>query len=329
MRCVDRMYGLPPSADSMSPVIVTAGSTYLDIDAYACCVAMAELLRLKGERAIAYSPAAPNYSVCASLVVPGQILETLPPECQPENAGYIIVDVSDPEYIKDGVPLERVAAVYDHHVGFEEYWHSRIGEHSHIEFIGAAATLIFREWKTSGLLDKMSRSSARLLIAAILDNTLNLTSSNTTPADMEAYETLCRKESIGAQWSAAYFSEVQASVEADLKNALLGDMKTLRGNPVLPPRVAQLCVWDAGHILAKLPLIRQWLDAVPEPWMLNIIDIQHRCGYFVCDDACHQEKIQGIFGVGFQAGIARTEVSYLRKEIIKKTLQRSQEVKPI
>ena len=33
------------------PIIITAGSIYLDIDAYACCVAMAELLQQKGENA--------------------------------------------------------------------------------------------------------------------------------------------------------------------------------------------------------------------------------------------------------------------------------------
>ena len=33
--------------------VVTAGSTYLDIDAYACAVALSELLRLRGENALA------------------------------------------------------------------------------------------------------------------------------------------------------------------------------------------------------------------------------------------------------------------------------------
>ena len=33
--------------------IITAGSTYLDIDAYACMVALAELLSLQGKGAVA------------------------------------------------------------------------------------------------------------------------------------------------------------------------------------------------------------------------------------------------------------------------------------
>lgn len=300
------------------PIIITAGSTYLDIDAYACCVAMKELLTCKGEKAIAYSCAACNYSVCNSLIEEGQILDALPPDYRPEDSKYIIVDVSDPEYIKSAVPLDRVAAVYDHHAGFEEYWRSRIGENSHIEFIGAAATLIFREWKNAGLLDNMTRPAALLLIAAILDNTLNLTSSNTTAADIEAFNELCKKENIGEEWCASYFSEVQTSVESDLKNALFNDIKTIREHDILPSSVAQICLWDAQGILGRLPEIRQWFAGRSDSWMINVIDIKHRCSHLVCDDRYHQKEIERVFGVQFHSGVAKTSVLYLRKELIKK-----------
>lgn len=298
---------------------ITAGSTYLDIDAYACMVAMAELLSLKGEHAVAYSNAATNYSICTSLIQDGQLIKTLPQDIQPENVQYIIVDVSDPDYIKDSVPLDQVVGVYDHHVGFEEYWQNRIGENAHIEFIGAAATLIYREWKTAGLQNRMTSSTAKLLIAAILDNTLNLTSANTTSEDIETFSELCQKEHIGEEWCASYFREVQASVEADLKNALFNDVKTIRNNDILPSHVAQLCVWDACSVLENLQEIRQWLKKRWDSWLVNIIDIQHRCSYFVCDDSYHQNEIERVFGVCFDAGVAKTSVSYLRKEIIKKT----------
>ena len=300
--------------------IVTAGSTYLDIDAYACCVAMAELLALRGEKAVAYSCANYNYSVCRSLIGEGQILDVLPPAIDPEKAKYIIVDVSDPEYIKGSVPLENAVAVYDHHVGFERYWKDRVGDGAQIQFIGAAATLIFREWEQCGLLEKMTRATALLLIAAILDNTLYLTSSNTTDADIRAFRVLCEKEGIGEDWCAAYFSEVQKNVESDLENALFNDLKIIRGGPVLPANVAQLCIWDARGILEKLPQIRQWLSRCSGSWMLNLIDVKHRCSYFVCDDEHHQTQIERVFGVRFQAGVARSGVSYLRKQIIRKTL---------
>lgn len=301
-------------------LIITAGSVYLDIDAYACMVAMTELLNLQGIPAFAFSEAPCNYSVCHSLTMEGQIVRELPLDFDGNRASYIIVDVSDPEFLKSSVPLEKVVEVYDHHVGFENYWTSRISDCSHIEFIGAAATLIYREWKKSGLSAQMKRSTARLLIAAILDNTLNLTSSNTTKEDIEVFRELCAHAGVGEEFRASYFSEVQKSVEADLKNALFGDIKTVRDNPILPPRVAQLCVWNAESVLARLDEIRSWFAPLCEPWMINLIDLSGNCCYFVCEDENYGEKIARVFDVRFEAGIAKTNEPYLRKQIIKKTV---------
>ena len=301
-------------------LIVTAGSTYLDIDAYACAVAMAELLRIKGHNAIAYSTATTNYSVCPSLSKDGQLQRSLPAEALEKKIGYVIVDVSDPDYIKDSVPLDQVIAVYDHHVGFESYWQERIGDSAHIEFIGAAATLIYREWKNAGLEEKIRPDTARLLIAAILDNTLNLTSSNTTAEDREVFEALCKLAAVDEKWCAAYFSEVQTSVEADLKNALFNDLKLLRDHEILPERIAQLCVWDADRLWNALPDIRAYFGAA-KSWMINVIDIRHQCSYFVCDDLYHQTKIEKVFDVRFDRGVAKSPNPYLRKQILKKCME--------
>lgn len=300
--------------------IITAGSTYLDIDAYACCLAMQELLELQGIPAIAYSTAPCNYSICASLVEEGQMLQTLPEGFDLKTAQYIIVDVSDPEYIRDAVPLDKVVEVYDHHVGFEEYWEERIGEKSHIEFIGAAATLIYREWKKAGLHEQMSSTVAKLLLAAMLDNTLYLTSSNTTDEDIEVFHALCEKEHIGEEWCVRYFSEVQENVEKDLKNALFGDLKTIRDNAYLPPRMAQICVWDTQKLLGRLEEVKAWFAEGKDSWIINVIDLKKRCSYFVCEDKQYQKKIESVFAVSFDRDVAKTKIPYLRKEIIKKTV---------
>lgn len=299
-------------------MIITAGSAYLDIDAYACSAAMQELIELMGGKAVAYSQAVSNYSICRSLVEEGQVTDILPEDFRGEDARYIIVDVSDPNFIGNAVPLDKVDAVYDHHVGYEDYWQQRIGDRACIEFIGAAATLIYREWKKHGLQDRMKPSTAKLLVAAILDNTLNLTSQNTTAEDREAFEALCALAGIGKEWCAAYFMEVQESVEADLKNALFGDIKNMHDTSVLPRKVAQLCVWDAESMLKRLDQIKQWFEGCEGGWMINLIDLKRRCSFFVCEDEMHQRQIEKVFEVKFDGSVARTPVSYLRKEIIKK-----------
>lgn len=300
--------------------IITAGPNYLDIDAYACIVAMAELLNLQGEKAVAYSQAPYNYSVCQSLAEQGQVLNQLPVGCDSNNAKYIIVDVSDPNFLRDSVPLNNVIEVYDHHAGFEEYWTSRIGDGSHIEFIGAAATLIYSQWIKAGLQDKMKRSTACLLMAAILDNTLNLMSSNTTDEDITVYTALCNYANEGESFRDSYFSEVQKSVEADLKNALKNDIKYIGQDLGLPPYIAQLCVWNSNEILKNISHIRSILDCLEGGWMLNLIDIKHKCSYFVCDDSAYQKKIEMIFKVYFESGVAKSTQPYLRKQIIKNML---------
>ena len=301
----------------MESLIVTAGSNYLDIDAYACMVAYAELLRLQGKNAVAYSKAPCNYSVCSFLKKEGQVTGALPSGVDPQTAEYVIVDVSDPDYIRDAAPLAKVVEIYDHHTGFEAFWKSRIGERSRIEFIGAAATLIYREWKASGQEEKLTPSTALLLIAAILDNTLNLTSSNTAKEDINAFEELCKRANVGGGWRSTYFEAVQKSMEADLRNALFGDIKRMRDDPVLPPRIAQLCVWDAESLLERLPEIREWFGEQAD-WMLNVIDISKHRGYFICEDKERQKRLEKIFGICFMGGVAVSSVPYLRKEIIKK-----------
>ena len=300
-------------------IIITSGPTYLDIDAYTCMVAIAELLKLQGKPALAYSSAPCNYSVCPFLITPGEITTTLPKECDRASAEYIVVDVSDPHYLGDSVPQKQITAIYDHHTGYEEYWFDRIGKNSHIEYIGSAATLIYREWKSAGLQNKLSRSTTLLLIAAILDNTLNLTSSNTTPEDIEVFQELCRKEHIDDEWCAHYFSEVQSYIEADLKNALFSDLKTIEHNHILPSKIAQLCVWDADRILVRLPEIRLWFNQTFNNWLLNIIDIQKNRSYFVCNDSRYQNEIEQLFNTSFENDIAVLPNSFLRKEIIKKS----------
>ncbi|MBR1431512.1 hypothetical protein [Ruminococcus sp.] len=78
-------------------------------------------------RAIAYSKAERNYSVVESLVKEGQVPDSIPADFDISQARYFIVDVSDPDYFGEDVPLDRVAEILDHHTGFEALWRDRIG----------------------------------------------------------------------------------------------------------------------------------------------------------------------------------------------------------
>ena len=303
------------NAENALPIIVTAGSSYLDIDAYACCIALKELFLLQGTDAIAYSPAECNYSVPRSMINAASLAPKLPSNIDPKTSRYVIVDVSDPDYLDSSVPLQQIIAVYDHHVGFEAYWSNKLGDSAVIEFVGSAATLVYREWKKHCLQDKLNRSTALMLIAAILDNTLNLLSSNTTEEDIRAFDELCKAANADEKWCAAYFTEVQHNIESNLKKAICGDAKHIQ-NSILPAQVSQICIWNADAIIGKLPKTGK-LFGGSDDWMINLIDIRQRCSYFVCPNASRRKGLESVFGVRFDTDVAKAPKMYLRKELIK------------
>jgi inorganic pyrophosphatase len=301
--------------------VVTSGARYIDIDAYAGCVAYAELLRLQGHEAKAVSLAPWNESISKSVQSWQAAFETSYAS-SPDDT-FVIIDVSDPTQFDTFVDLERVSEVIDHHPGFEAHWEERIGKDAHIEFIGAACTQVYEQWKTAGLIDKMSVTSARLLIAGILDNTLNFGAHVTTDRDELAYEDLLKRADLPDDWTKQYFTECQDAIFADVSNAVANDTKVLTFTS-LPGTigVGQLVVWDAKPVLEEhKDTIRATLAQVDPIWFLNLVNVGERKSYFVCEDAKIQKWLSRLLGVTFDDSVAQADRLWLRKEIIKADIE--------
>ncbi len=205
--------------------IITSGSRYVDIDAYAGVVAYAELLRTQGMQSQALSTAVWNESISKTVRSWQAPLKT---DYEPNGKDtFTLIDVSDPEHFDKAVDLEKVDEVIDHHLGFEDYWQERIGERAHIEFIGAACTLVYERWVAAGVADKMSETSAKLLVSGILDNTLNFKARVTTERDKVAYEALVAHAKIPDGWTEQYFTECQEAILADAEMSIRNDSKLL------------------------------------------------------------------------------------------------------
>ena len=221
--------------------IITSGKKYIDIDALACIFAYKELLDLKNQDSKMVVTAELNSSVTdkyREINFDKDISDF-------DNLEFIIVDVSDPNYFEDFVDLDSISNIFDHHPGFERYWNEKIGTKSVIEPIGAAATLIFREYKKSGLLEKISSLSAELLAVAILSNTLNFQAKITKNEDKEAYEELKKFFKYTSDFEEKYFLEVQNSIEKDFLNSLKNDSKEVSQDLF----IAQLEIWDSNKII--------------------------------------------------------------------------------
>jgi inorganic pyrophosphatase/exopolyphosphatase len=300
--------------------VVTSGYTYLDIDAYAGSIAYAELLRAQGIEAAAVSNATLNESISDTVRSWHAPLET---EYHPsEKDTFTLIDVSDPDFFDKFVDLERVDEVIDHHVGFEGHWQKLIGENAHIEFIGAACTLVYEQWKTAGMLRKMSVTSARLLICGILDNTLNLGAKVTTPRDAEAYDALFTQAELPDDWPAQYFTECQNAILQDAAGAIRNDTKTPSFNTFNQPVCfGQLAVWDAPRVLAEhQQTLQKTLASIKPEWFMNLISVGERKSYFVTDNADVQAWLSKLLGVRFDGSVAIADRLWLRKEVIKQDI---------
>ena len=296
-------------------IIVTSGSEYLDIDAYGGCLAYAELLRLQGLPARAVSNAPLNGSIPPSVLAWGGGFDAHAPA--PDDS-FVLVDVSDLGHLDVCVKLDAVAEVIDHHPGFEDYWRMRLGDAACIERVGAACTQVFERWSAASAVDRMTVRSARLLLTAILDNTLNFLSKTTTARDIAAYEALCDIAGLPDDWAGRYFAECQEGMENDLSVALRRDTKLFPPAGALPSFMGQLTTWDGRRIVRdQRQPVAEAMRLFGEDWAVNVLSICDERSYLVAESPASQEKMSTLLDVEFTNGVAVCEELILRKEMLR------------
>lgn len=296
--------------------IITSGSIYIDIDAYASCIAYRELLNLKGIEAKAVTTAKLNESVTESLL---QLNKKLDEYEKSNKEEYIIIDVSNKDFFDKIVQEDKIIEIIDHHVGFEKEWERRLGEKSNIEFIGAVATIIVERYEKENLLDKMSKEIAYLLMAAILDNTLNFKAKITTVRDKIAYEKLEKIVGNEEDYRKQYFLECQKEIEENLIKAIENDTKIEKVNEILPYVFGQLVVWDKENILGNRRIIYDTLEKFDKEWMMNLICLKEGKSYILSNHKKVKSKMEDLMKNKFEEDIMILPEVWLRKEITKKS----------
>ncbi|WP_350024011.1 DHH family phosphoesterase [Pseudomonas protegens] len=299
-------------------IIVTAGAAYLDIDAYAGCIAYAEWLNLNGRPARALSSAPLNESIPGTF---RQRLKGLDAHVPQGTEQFVLVDISNHLHLDPLVDLDRVVEVIDHHPGFEAFWNERLGRHADIRQIGAACTQVYQRWRDSGLLPRISRDSAQLLAAGILDNTLNFTDQGCTAADRQAYADLAALAGLGPEWPEDYFKQCQQQIEAQLPEALLKDLKVFEASSNLPRRFAQLTLWHAqGLLVRQRSLIEQVLGQWGDDWLLNLISLGEGTSYLLTGSPGSARKLERLLECSTLDGVHCPGRPILRKELLRKGL---------
>lgn len=308
--------------------IVSAGKAFLDIDAFACAIAYAELLRLEGKEAIAALIGPLNHSVsflCQSQKV--SYLTSYQPRAEDR---LIYVDLSNPTYFAfPELNESQVDEIYDHHYGFEDYWTSRLGTRSHIERVGAAATQIWEEYKKRGFQEKISPESANLLLIAILQNTLNFTSTETHQRDRVAFSELLAHSRLPNNWEKMYFDELTQFTHSHFEETLMHDTKEV--DVALPNQLlifSQLEITEDPELFFstyRSQIDQYWSQFKDVKTLINIADIaSKRSLLYSSDSQWLHEQVETLFDVVLASKTDSILIPIHQRKQILKLLQESQ-----
>lgn len=297
-------------------IVLTVGKSYVDIDGYASCIAYRELLKMQGIQSKFVTHASLNYSIINSLLnLPYGVDEYK----VNDKDRFIILDLSNKEFFPNFVKVQNIIELIDHHPGFEEYWNERLNKNAIIEKIGSVATIIVEKYEQSNLIEKMDKNIAKLLMAAILDNTLNFTAKITSERDKKAYDKL---QIISGELNFAdvYFNECQNTIESKLEESIINDLKYQKTNEYLPDIIGQLTIYDINRLVGQMDRVRQTMNSNSNKWIINIISLKDNTSYVMYSDDEVKQNITKLFNCNYNDDLLMIKPARLRKEIMGKAL---------
>ncbi len=297
----------------MTNIIITSGRKYIDIDAYASMMAYRELLKvIDNNNVIASTTATPNQSV------PPLILDlkySLDEPIDNGNNKYILLDVSNPDFFDEQVGLGKIIEIIDHHTGFEQYWAKYPNIKTQIEFIGSVCTLIYEKIIQSGHAEILDTDLCKLLVAGILDNTLNLKASITTDRDRSAYNELLRLGKVPEDFYREYFSACETEVTKDFEKAIKDDLKIEKAG-ILPEVIGQMIVLNLDNFDQEK--MNEIFAAYPE-WMMNVILLEEGKSYIYFGGGGVRQRLEQLFDKKCGSdNLLVLDKFLLRKQIMKK-----------
>ena len=293
-------------------LVITSGRKYVDIDAYASIIAYRELLKKQGNNAAASILATLNRSI------PPFILELkyhLDPVGTSKDAKYIVLDTSNPGFLDERVTDDNLVEIIDHHTGFEDYWKNYPNVKTQIEFIGSVCTIIYEKIISSGHTEILDTDLCKLLVAGILDNTLNLKSSITTDRDRNAYNKLIEIGNIPNNFYIEYFSACESEILKDFSRAIKDDIKIEKVG-VLPEVIGQMVVLNMGNFNTE-EMKKVFADY--SEWLMNVISLGDGKSYLYFGGDGVRGRLEGLFGKQCDTeGLLVLDKFLLRKQIMKK-----------
>ncbi|MBR3324023.1 DHH family phosphoesterase [Candidatus Saccharibacteria bacterium] len=296
----------------MSNIIVTSGRKYIDIDAYASIIAYRELLKKQGNNATASTLATLNQSIPPFILKLKYHLDSTEAV---KDTKYIVLDTSNPEFFDKRVTTENLTEIIDHHTGFEDYWKKYPNIKTQIEFIGSVCTIIYERIIASGHKNILDADLCKMLVAGILDNTLNLKSSITTDRDRIAYEQLMKIGELSDDYYAKYFTACESEILKDYTRAIKDDIKIEKVG-TLPEVIGQMVVLNIDNF--NIEKMESVFAEYPE-WLMNVISLEDGKSYLYFGGDNVRKRLEKMFDKQCDANdLLVLDKFLLRKQIMKK-----------
>ena len=295
-----------------SNIIITSGRKYIDIDAYASMIAYRELLKAEGNPNVTASTTARLNQSVPPLIL--NLKYSFDDSAAADDSKFILLDVSNPDFFDERIKTENVIEIIDHHSGFEKYWTAFPNIKTEIEFIGSVCTIIYEKIVHENHTEILDTDLCKLLIAGILDNTLNLKSSITTERDRIAYSELLKNGNVSSDFYAEYFSACEVEILKDFTKAIKDDLKIEKaGN--LPEVIGQMIVLNINSF--NLDEMKKVFAEYPE-WMMNVISLKDGKSYIYFGGDGVKHRLEKIFGIeAMQEDLLVLDKFLLRKQIMK------------
>lgn len=295
---------------------ITAGNKYMDIDAYASCIAYAKLLNSLNIESL---PVKVTKNLNKSIPKSFLNMDYKLYDNSNEFDDYIILDVSNPNMIDKTILDKHIIEVIDHHPYYEyiEYWKNKKTDLI-LEEIGSVCTIIYEKIKEHNKQSILDSDLCKLLIAGIVDNTLNLNASITKQRDIDAVKDLMNIGNISDFFIKEYFEECQNSYRDNIVECIEDDLKDNLEYKNIPKVFGQLLIANYDLIGEFKDKIIEYMDTKYSEWMINFILLEQGKSIILTDSIDTTNKIKTTLNAKV---VDNTMIELpkfkLRKEIIK------------
>ncbi len=236
------------------------------------------------------------------------------------EGNFVIVDASSMRGMPSVIDPCRVIEVIDHRfVAPQEVKELFPNARVQIELVGAAATLLAERFEEVG--KEPSEKVASLIYCAIISNTLNLNTRNTTFRDKKILSKMRKLAPLSKKIAEEMLRYKTKYIEENLEEVIRNDFKwwEIKNEKI---GIAQLEVYKADNILDRTEdIIRILKDLKSELSLdicfLNMPDIEDRVNYFLFPDPASREFLGKIVNFDLEGNLGKSDQLILRKEILK------------